>query len=74
MSKKVVLNIDPDLYQQLEQRFKGDEQGLNQFIIEAIKNQLIASDSEPKQEDDLNSYLQKGSPGSRTYGIKGQGW
>ena len=74
MSKKLALNIDTDLYQQLEQRFKDDEQGLNQFIIDAIKNQLKASDPIPKQEDDLNSYLQKGSSGSRTYGIKGQGW
>ena len=74
MSKKLALNIDTDLYQQLEQRFKDDEQGLNQFIIDAIKNQLKASDPVPKKEDDLNSYLQKGSSGSRTYGIKGQGW
>lgn len=66
--------MDPDLYQHLEQRFKDDEQGLNQFIIDAIKNQLKASDPLPEQEDDLQSYLQKGSSGSRTYGIKGQGW
>ncbi len=74
MSKKVTFSIDPDLYQLLEQRFKDDEQGLNQFIIDAIKNQLEASDPLPEQEDDLQSYLKKGSTGSRTYGIKGQGW
>ena len=74
MSKKVTFSMDPDLYQHLEQRFKDDEQGLNQFIIDAIKNQLKASDPLPEQEDDLQSYLQKGSSGSRTYGIKGQGW
>ncbi len=74
MSKKVTFSIDPDLYQHLEQRFKDDEQGLNQFIIDAIKNQLKASNLSPEKEDDLESYLQKGSSGSRTYGIKGQGW
>jgi hypothetical protein len=74
MSKKVTFNIDPDLYQHLEQRFKDDEQGLNQFIIDAIKNQLKASSLSPEKEDDLESYLQKGSSGSRTYGVKGQGW
>jgi hypothetical protein len=74
MSKKMTLSIDPDLYKQLEQRFKDDEQGLNQFIIDAIKNQSKAANLFPEEKDDLKSYLQKGSSGSRTYGIKGQGW
>jgi hypothetical protein len=74
MSKKVTLNIDPDLYQNLEQRFKDDEQGLQQFIIEAIRKQLQDPPPLPDKEDDLESYLQKGSSGSRTYGVKGQGW
>jgi hypothetical protein len=74
MSNNITLNIEPDLYQHLKQRFKGDEQRLNQFIIDAIKNQLKASNLSPEKEDDLESYLKKGSSGSRTYGIKGQGW
>ena len=74
MSKKMTLSIDPDLHKQLEQRFQDDEQGLNQFIIDAIKNQLKASSTSSEKEDDLESYLQKGSSGSRTYGVKGQGW
>ena len=74
MSKKMTLSIDPDLYKQLEQRFKDDEQGLNQFIIDAIKNQFKAANFFPEEEDDLKGYLQKGSSGSRTYGVKGQGW
>lgn len=74
MSKKMTLIIDPDLYKILEQRFKGNEQGLNQFIIDTIKNQLKTENLFPNEEDDLKSYLQKGSSGSRTYGVKGQGW
>jgi len=74
MSKKMTLSIDPDLHKQLEQRFQDDEHGLNQFIIDAIKNQLKASSPSPEKEDNLESYLQKGSSGSRTYGVKGQGW
>jgi hypothetical protein len=74
MSKKMTLNIDLDLYKQLEQRFKDDEQGLNQFIIDAIKNQSKSSNLSPEKKDNLESYLQKGSSGSRTYGVKGQGW
>ena len=70
----MTLSIDPDLLKQLEQRFQGDEQGLNQFIIDAIKNQLKASGPSPEKVYDLENYLQKGSSGSRTYGVKGQGW
>ncbi len=74
MSKRVTLNIDPGLYQHLEQRFKGDEQGLQQFIIEAIRKQLMGPPPLPEKKDNLESYLKKGSSGSRTYGVKGQGW
>ena len=64
MSKRVILNIEPDLYQRLEKRFKNDEHGLNQFIIDPL----------PDEKDGLENYLKKGSSGSRTYGVKGQGW
>ena len=74
MPKKLTLNIEPDLYQRLENRFKEDEQGLNQFIIDAIRNQLSDPARLPDGEDGLENYLQKGSSGSRTYGVKGQGW
>ena len=74
MPKKLTLNIEPDLYQRLENRFKEDEQGLNQFIIDAIRNQLSDPAQLPDEKDGLENYLQKGSSGSRTYGVKGQGW
>tara|TARA_B100001123_G_C15118427_1_gene950343 strand:- start:57 stop:284 length:228 start_codon:yes stop_codon:yes gene_type:complete len=75
MSKKVTLNIDRDLYQRLERRFKADERGLKQFIINAIRNQLDTSETlNQGKNNDLGEYLQKGSSGSRTYGVKGQGW
>ena len=74
MSKRVILNIEPDLYQRLENRFKEDEQGLNQFIIDAIRNQLSDPAQLPDEKDGLETYLKKGASGSRTYGVKGQGW
>jgi len=74
MPKKLTLNIEPDLYQLLENRFKEDEQGLNQFIIDAIRTQLSDPAHLPDEKDGLENYLQKGSSGSRTYGVKGQGW
>ena len=76
MSQKVTLNIESELYQRLEAHFRDDDQGLNHFIIESIRKQLSdlpITQSQSKQ-DDLENYLKKGSSGSRTYGIKGQGW
>jgi hypothetical protein len=73
MSKKLTLNIDQDLYRLLKNKFKDDEQALNQFIIDNIRIALKATDSLPLKND-LESYLKKGVSGSRTYGVKGQGW
>ena len=74
MSKKLVLDIDQNLYQLLEQNFKDDDQALKQFIINAIRVQLKRTNSFSEKKDDLETYLKKGLSGSRTYGVKGQGW
>jgi hypothetical protein len=76
MSKELPLKMDAELYQRLVNRFKDNEQEMNRFIVDAIKSQLYeaSTDTTADNNDDLESYLQKGSAGSRTYGIKGQGW
>ena len=76
MSKELSLKMDAELYQRLVNRFKDNEQEMNRFIVDAIKSQLYeaSTDTTADNNDDLESYLQKGSAGSRTYGIKGQGW
>ena len=53
---------------------KDDEQGLKNFIINALRNHLKTINSSPEKKNDLESYLKKGISGSRTYGVKGQGW
>ncbi len=74
MSKKITLHIDENLYQRLELIFEDDEQGLKNFIINALRNHLKTINSSPEKKNDLESYLKKGISGSRTYGVKGQGW
>ena len=74
MSKKITLDIDENLYQRLELIFEDDEQGLKNFIINALRNHLKTINSFPEKKNDLESYLKKGISGSRTYGVKGQGW
>ncbi len=76
MTKKITLHINRELYQSLENHFKKDGQRINKFIVEAIRNQLsnLPAEPSPTKNDGLESYLEKGSSGSRTYGVKGQGW
>ena len=40
MSKKITLHIDENLYHRLELIFEDDEQGLKNFIINALRNHL----------------------------------
>ena len=54
--------------------YEDDEQGLKNFIINALRNHLKTINSSPEKKNDLESYLKKGISGSRTYGVKGQGW
>ena len=74
MSKKNTFDIDKNIFQLLELRFKDDEQGLNNFIIDAIRIHLKSTSLSEEKNNDLEDYLKKGLSGSRTYGIKGQGW
>ena len=74
MSKQLILDIDQNLYQLLKHRFKDDDQALKKFIINAIRIQLKSTDSFSEKKDGLETYLKKGLSGSRTYGVKGQGW
>ena len=74
MSKMINLDIEKNLYRLLELRFKDDEQGLNNFIIDAIRIHLKSTSLSEEKNNDLEDYLKKGLSGSRTYGIKGQGW
>jgi hypothetical protein len=74
MSKMINLDIEKNLYRLLELRFKDDEQGLNNFIIDAIRIHLKAVSPSEEKNNDLEGYLKKGQSGSRSYGVKGQGW
>ena len=74
MSKTITLDIDKNLYQLLELRFKDDEQGLKSFITAAIRVHLKSVNSSQEKSNNLEGYLKKGLSGSRTYGVKGQGW
>ncbi len=74
MARKI--KITDDMYQQLNARFKGDEKLMEEYIIQAVKNQISKDESSDARDEkeSLENYLNKGKPGSRNYGVKGQGW
>jgi macrodomain Ter protein organizer (MatP/YcbG family) len=77
MKKKLTIDLDEKFYQQLLKNFQGDENALKEHVAKILENQTL--DSEGKSESDeikkgLEDYLNKGNTGTRSYGIKGQGW
>ena len=77
--KALKLSLGNITYEQLHARFGGDEEAMKNFVAKAIENWL--ADSCPKMSDrskknvgNLDEYLKSGKSGTRSYGIKGQGW
>ena len=74
------LKLDDETYQYLKIKFGDDINAMENFVKKILsneikKNNLDPNDSEKKNIDDnLGNYLKSGKPGSRSYGIKGQGW
>jgi predicted phosphohydrolase len=77
MKKQLTLDLDEKVYQQLLERFKGDENALKEYAVRILENHNPGSGDEATSDEikkGLEDYLNKGSSGTRSYGIKGQGW
>ena len=71
------LELDEDTYQYLKTKFKGDEKAMSDFVNKILTHELAKArnkKSTTDNNDDLKNYLKSGKSGSRSYGIKGQGW
>ena len=74
------LKLDDDTYQYLKDKFDGDINAIEDFVKKTLskeieKTRLNPNDLEKKKTtDNLENYLKSGKSGSRSYGIKGQGW
>ena len=76
----IKLKLDDDTYQYLKDRFDGDVNLIEDFIKKILskeikKIRLDPNDLDKKNtSDNLENYLKSGKSGSRSYGVKGQGW
>ena len=74
------LKLDDETYQYLKAKFGGDINAMEDFVKKILSNEiknmrLDPTEAEKKNIDDkLENYLKSGKSGSRSYGIKGQGW
>jgi hypothetical protein len=77
MKNKLTLELDEKVYQQLLKRFQGDENALKEYAVRVLENHDHDSEDEATSDEikkGLEDYLNKGNSGTRSYGIKGQGW
>ena len=78
--KDFKLELSDETYHRLKIKFQGDEIAIRNFINEVLSNALAEPPTDKnvmvskKKNPDLNDYLKSEKPGSRSYGIKGQGW
>ena len=74
MSQGLKIELDEQVFKQLKELCKGDENKMKEYIKKALKNRINQENLSNSPKDSLDSYLSKGKAGSRNYGVKGQGW
>ena len=74
------LKLDDETYQYLKVKFGGDINAMEDFVKKLLSNEIKNKRLDPTEaekkniNDNLENYLKSGKSGSRSYGIKGQGW
>lgn len=76
----IKLKLDDATYQYLKDRFDGDVNLIEDFIQKILSKEIKKIRIDPNDldkkntSDNLENYLKSGKSGSRSYGVKGQGW
>jgi len=76
----IKLELDDATYQHIKSKFNNDKKAMSTYIInlltEKVKTDSLNSEMTniKNRTNDLKDYLESGESGSRSYGIKGQGW
>tara|TARA_B100000686_G_scaffold178723_1_gene185667 strand:+ start:1392 stop:1622 length:231 start_codon:yes stop_codon:yes gene_type:complete len=76
MSRKLQIVLEDEVFSQLNELCKGDENVMQDYIIHTLKENLNRNKNNflSEEKDSLEIYLKNSRSGSRNYGIKGQGW
>ena len=74
------LKLDDKTYQYLNDKFDGDINAIEDFIKKTLSKEIEKTRPDPNDlekkgtNNNLKNYLKSGKSGSRSYGVKGQGW
>jgi len=74
------LKLDKDTFQYLKIKFDGDIKAMEEFVKKVLTKEIERTRLDPNKvekksvDGNLENYLKSGESGSRSYGIKGQGW
>ncbi|MZG52562.1 MAG: hypothetical protein F3744_00695 [Nitrospinae bacterium] len=76
MARNFKIELEEEVFLQLKEICKGDENAIRDYVAQTLKEKLspINSKDSSEEKDSLESYLKKAQSGSRNYGVKGQGW
>ena len=76
MKRNFNIELEDEIFQKIHTLCKGDDEAIQDYIINAIKHHVSQENLSDSSEDkeSLEDYLNKGQSGSRNYGVKGQGW
>jgi hypothetical protein len=76
----IKLELDDATYQYIKSKFNNDQKAMSAYITKILM-ETVKTDSLNNKKvnikdktNNLKDYLESGESGSRSYGIKGQGW
>jgi len=76
----IKLELDDATYQYIKSKFNNDKKAMSTYVIKLLAEKVETDSLNNEQlniknrTNDLKDYLESGESGSRSYGIKGQGW
>ena len=76
----IKLEFDDATYQYIKSKFNNDKKAMSTYVtnllMEKVKTDSLNTEKVniKNRTNDLKDYLKSGESGSRSYGIKGQGW
>ena len=76
MIRNLKIELDDEVFCQLNVLCKGDKKAMQDYIAQILKEKLNQNNGKKSHEDNecLENFLKKAQSGSRNYGVKGQGW
>ena len=74
MTQEIKIKLDDQLFNKLKELCMGEKIAMEEYVNRVLTEKFNQTENSDSTKDNLENYLNKGSTGSRNYGVKGQGW